>query len=93
MGPKWYVKYVVGSGCMLQSPLTKESGSQFSFEAGLVYEIGSYSDMLRLTEYGAFVEVDQSGNPKQATVATSKVADAVVAEPAAKNPPVIAGDN
>lgn len=43
---------------MLHVPL---SDGQFSFVSGIVYELSSYSDMLRLTSNGDFEEVTEKG--------------------------------
>lgn len=91
------VKYVAGSGTMLQNAL---SDGQFAFKAGIVYTVANYDDLMRLTEHGEFVEVFDKETALPAMPATvAEPQEVVIGEemddkkPKKKGASEIEGDN
>ena len=83
---KRYVKYIAGAGCMLHKPL---SDGQMSFNKGIVYTLATYSDLVRLTSTGDFIEVDAKGNlyvaPVKKEVVEEKIEEVFFEVPKKKN--------
>lgn len=76
-----YVQYVSGKSITLHRPI--KSGEEV-FEAGITYRIENYSDFMRLTSTGDFVQVNEDGSPY-----TPPVVQVVAEEPVVEPVPVV----